>query len=330
MSAITRMRVVDFDAANPAVPLKIGTRPRPSCRPDEVLIQVHAAGVNHADVAQRDGRYPLKPGANDILGLEVAGMVVEVGGGVLRIRPGDRVCALLEGGGYAEFVAAPEVQCLQMPDGLGFAAAAALPEAFATVWLNLFEKARLQAGETVLIHGGGSGVGMAAIQLASALGSKVLCTAGTDVKCSACRDAGAWLAINYREHDFEAVLRDAFGAKVDVVLDMVGGGYFDRNMRLLARDGRMVYIAALGGSSVQLDLVQMMRKRIALFGSVLRPLSPSRKGEILTRMAATVWPLLEAGAIRPRIFRTFTFDQADAAHQLMVSHGHIGKLVLLP
>lgn len=330
MSAATGIRVVDFDVADPKAPLRIGWRPRPVCRPDEVLIEVRAAGVNHADVAQRDGRYPLKPEANDILGLEVAGVVVAVGEAVSRMRPGDRVCALLEGGGYAELVAAPAVQCLRMPEGMGFEAAAVLPEAFATVWLNVFEKAKLQPGETLLVHGGASGVGIAAIQLASALGSKVLCTAGTRAKCAACMEEGALLAVNYREHDFEEMFRAAHGGKVDVVLDMVGGDYFDRNMQLLARDGRMACIAALGGSTVSLDLVQMMRKRIALFGSVLRPLSPARKGEILARMAATVWPLLEAGTIRPRIFQTFTFEQAELAHRLLASHGHIGKLVLLP
>lgn len=319
------MWTLEYTHGDPAAPLRFGERPRPVCGPDQVLIQIRAAGMNHADISQRAGRYPLKPEFGELLGLEVAGTVVEAGRQVPDFNAGDEVCALLAGGGYAEFVAVPAAQCLPMPKGLSFVQAAALPEALATVWLNVFQKARLRAGEKLLVHGGSSGVGMAAIQLATALGAQVFTTAGSDAKCAACLEEGAALAINYKAGDFEQALA---GQRVDVVLDMVGGEYFARNMRLLAHDGRMVYIASVAGKDVALDLVLMMRRRIALFGSVLRPLDSASKGRILRDMAATAWPLLESGRIRTRIHQVFAFSQAEEAHALMRSHQHVGKLVL--
>jgi len=285
--------------------------------------------MNHADLAQRAGFYPLPPGTTDILGLEVAGEVARVGSEVRSFKEGDAVCALLVGGGYAEYAVAPDVQVLPIPQGLDFVQAAVLPEAFATVWLNVFQKASLKNGERLLVHGGSSGVGIAAIQLARALGATVLCTAGTDEKCRACEFEGATRAINYKTEDFEQVLLGG-GEKqfVDVVFDMIGGNYFPKNMKVLARGGRMVYVSALAGRRVELDLVELMRKRLALFGSVLRPLPSSEKGAILADMAATVWPLLEKRTFVPRIFETFPIDRVADAHALMGSHGHIGKLAL--
>ena len=295
----------------------------------EVLIRVRAAGLNHADLAQRAGFYPLPPGTTDILGLEVAGEIAQVGEGVDVWKEGDRVCALLVGGGYAEFAVAPAPQCLPIPQGLDFAQAAVLPEAFATVWLNVFDKAALKAGELLLVHGGSSGVGVSAIQLATALGAKVFCTAGTDDKCRTCEAQGATRAINYRTEDFEQILLGGNDKKyMDVVLDMIGGDYFSKNMKVLARDGRMVYISSLAGRKVDLDLVDMMRKRLTLFGSVLRPLPVAVKGVVLDQMAEVVWPLLERKVFAPLIHERFPFAQASQAHRLMEAHQHVGKVVL--
>lgn len=309
--------------------LHLSERPMPSPARGEVLIRVRAAGLNHADLAQRAGFYPLPPGTTDILGLEVAGEIAQVGAGVDAWKEGDRVCALLVGGGYAEFAVAPAVQCLPVPEGLDFAQAAALPEAFATVWLNVFQKASLKAGERLLVHGGSSGVGIAAIQLASALGSTVFCTAGTDDKCRTCEAQGAARAINYRTEDFEQILlQDDKKQFVDVVLDMIGGDYFPKNMKVLARGGRMVYISSLAGRKVELDLVDMMRKRLTLFGSVLRPLPAAEKGAVLKVMGDVVWPLLDRKVFTPLIHQQFAFEQAADAHRLMEAHQHVGKVVL--
>lgn len=315
-------------AGGPEV-LRIVEREAPRAGPDEILIKVHASGLNHADLAQRAGFYPLPAGVTDILGLEVAGEIAQFGENVRGWSVGDRVCALLVGGGHAEFVAVPAVQVLRMPAGLSFVQAAALPEAFATVWLNVFQKAALRPNEHLLVHGGSSGVGIAAIQLAHALGSHVVCTAGTQEKCRSCVQQGARLAINYKAEDFAQVLLEG-GEKqfVDVVFDMIGGGYFERNIRVLARGGRMVYVSALAGRKVELDLVDLMRKRLSLFGSVLRPLSPAEKGAILADMARVVWPLLEQGAFAPLIFDTFRFEDVAAAHRAMDAHVHTGKLIL--
>lgn len=322
------MKVLELVDEGPDAFLRWGKRPTPTCGPNDVLIEVCAAGLNHADLAQRAGRYRLRPGMSDILGLEVAGVVIHTGSNVSAFAAGDRVCALLPGGGYAEIACAPAVQCLRIPDGLDFAQAAALPEAFATVWLNVYQKAALRPSEALFVHGGSSGVGIAAIQLASALGSTVFTTAGSDEKCAACKEEGASVAINYRTQDFSEIVRSGSPSRVDVILDMVGGDYFSKNMDLLAHGGRMVYIASLGGKSVGLDLVTLMRKRISLFGSVLRPLDPQSKGLVLSRMSETVWPLLERRAIVPRIHARYSFDEVERAHQEMVAHKHVGKLVI--
>lgn len=320
------MRVIEHVVGDPEAPLRITRRPIPAVGPDDVLIRVRAAGVNHAELAQRAGRYPLQPGMNDVLGLEVAGTVHSVGERVESLVAGDRVCALLTGGGYAEFACAPASQVLRIPPGIDFAQAAAIPEAFATVWLNVFEKAALQPGEKLLVHGGSSGVGIAAIQLASALGATVYCTAGSEVKCAACIREGAAVAVNYKIADFLEVV--GAQGKVDVILDMVGGDYFAKNLSLLSHGGRIVYIASLGGRKVELDLVHLMRKRISLFGSVLRPLSAREKGRILRGLSANLWPLLAQRRIEPHIHERFAFEEAERAHSLMRAHAHIGKLVL--
>ncbi|WP_213957989.1 MULTISPECIES: NAD(P)H-quinone oxidoreductase [unclassified Variovorax] len=323
------MQVIEVERAGGPEVLRLAERVQPVPEPDEVLIRVRAAGMNHADLAQRAGLYPLPPGTTDILGLEVAGEVVQVGKDVVSLKEGDAVCALLAGGGYAEYVAAPAVQCLPMPSGMTFAQAAVLPEAFATVWLNVFDKASLKRGERLLVHGGSSGVGIAAIQLATAWGAEVYCTAGTDEKCRRCEEEGATRAINYRSEDFEEVLTGGSVRKhVDVVFDMIGGSYFPKNIKVLARDGRMVYVSALAGRKVELDLVDLMRKRLSLFGSVLRPLSPAAKGSVLRGMSEVVWPLLEEKRFVPVIHQQFPFDRVVDAHALMQSHGHIGKLAL--
>lgn len=323
------MQVLAVSKAGGPEVLHVLERPIPSPGPGQVLIRVRASGLNHADLAQRAGYYPLPAGTTDILGLEVAGEIAQVGAGVDAWKEGDSVCALLAGGGYAEFAVVPAVQCLRIPQGLDLIQAAVLPEAFATVWLNVFQKAKLQAGERLLVHGGSSGVGIAAIQLASALGATVFCTAGTEDKCRICEAQGAMRAINYRREDFEQLLLEGDGKQfIDVVLDMIGGDYFAKNMKVLARDGRMVYISSLAGRKVELDLVDLMRKRVTLFGSVLRPLPSTEKGAVLAAMADVVWPLLERKVFTPLIHQQFGFEQAADAHRLMEAHGHVGKLVL--
>ena len=296
---------------------------------DEVLIRVMVTGVNRPDVAQREGSYPPPPGASPILGLECAGEVVAVGAGVTRYRVGDRVCALTNGGAYAEYCAAPEAQTLPWPKGYDALHAAALPETYFTVWANLFGHGRLAAGETVLIHGGTSGIGVTAIQLAKAFGARVITTAGSAAKCAACLELGADAAIDYRTQDFaEEVKRLTDGKGVDVILDMVGADYFARNLKSLARDGRLVIIAFLGGFKTEADLRPIMVKRLTVTGSTMRPRTTAEKGEIAAALAAKVWPLLEAGKAGPRIFQTFPLTEAVAAHRLMESSAHIGKIML--
>jgi len=312
------------------------TRPRPVPGRGELLIRVAAAGVNRPDILQRQGNYAPPPGASDLPGLEVAGEVVALGPEDpdvpaelgWRFAVGDRVTALLAGGGYAEYAAAPVVQCLPVPGDLGWIEAAALPETFFTVWTNLFQRGRLQAGETVLIHGGSSGIGTTAIQLASAFGATVFATAGSDEKCRACESLGAARAINYRSEDFAAVIRERSSKGVDVVLDMVGGSYFAKNLDLLKTEGRIVHIAALQGGKVELEIGRMMQKRATITGSTLRPRSPVEKGRIAAELREKVWPLLAAGTIGPVISRTFPLAEAAAAHALMESSAHIGKIVL--
>ena len=296
---------------------------------DEVLIRVMVTGVNRPDVAQREGSYPPPPGASPIIGLECAGEVVAVGAAVKHYQVGDRVCALTNGGAYAEYCAAPEAQTLPWPKGYGSLQAAALPETYFTVWANLFGHGRLAAGETVLIHGGTSGIGVTAIQLAKAFGARVFATAGNAAKCAACLELGADAAIDYRAQDFaEEVKRLTDGKGVDVVLDMVGADYFARNLKSLARDGRLVIIAFLGGFKTEADLRPIMVKRLTVTGSTMRPRSTAEKGEIAAALAAKVWPMLEAGKAGPRIFQTFPLTEAAAAHRLMESSAHIGKIML--
>jgi len=295
----------------------------------EVLIRVAAAGINRPDVMQRKGSYPPPPGASDLPGLEVAGTVEHVGAGVTEWRGGDAVCALLAGGGYAEYCVAPAAQCLPVPKGLSAVEAAALPETYFTVWTNVFDRGRLQPGETALVHGGTSGIGTTAIQLATAFGSHVLATAGSDEKCRACERLGAERAINYRTEDYvEAVKRLTGGRGVDLILDIIGAPYLDRNLRALAIDGRLVQIGVMGGSETQIDLRRILARRLTLTGSTLRPRSVEEKGAIAADLLREVWPLLEAGRVRPVIYKTLALRDAAEAHRLMESSEHIGKVVL--
>jgi NADPH:quinone reductase len=323
------MRFVGLSHAGPpeVLHIEIGPTPRPSS--GEVLVRVAAAGVNRPDVLQRQGSYPPPPGASPILGLDIAGVVTEVGDRVTRWRVGDRVCGLVAGGGYAEWCVAPADQCLPVPNGFSMVEAAALPETFFTVWTNLFRRGHLTPGEVVLVHGGSSGIGTTAIQLARAFGARVFTTAGSDEKCAACRELGAELAINYHDADFVAAARDATaGRGVDVILDMVGGPYLARNLATLATDGRLVQISFVFGSRVEVDLRIVMTKRLTITGSTLRPRSVAEKGAIARELEEQVWPLLTRRAVRPVVFRTFPLADAAAAHTLLETGTHIGKLVL--
>ncbi|MSP43421.1 MAG: NAD(P)H-quinone oxidoreductase [Alphaproteobacteria bacterium] len=303
--------------------------PTPAAGVGEVLIEVAAAGVNRPDVMQRQGFYPPPPGAPDTPGLELAGAIVQIGSGVTGWSVGDKVCALVAGGGYAQYCVAPAVQCLPVPDGMGMVAAAALPETFFTVWTNLFDGAKMQAGETVLVHGGSSGIGTAAIQIARAFGARVFATAGSSEKCAACVNLGAERAINYRTEDFvEIAMEMTAGAGVNIVLDMVGGDYVARNLNCLAQGGRHVSIAFLQGSKVTINLLPVLQKRLVMTGSGLRPRSVAEKGVIASALREHVWPLLSAGKIRSVIDSTYRLEDATAAHARMESSAHIGKLVL--
>jgi putative PIG3 family NAD(P)H quinone oxidoreductase len=305
-------------------------RPAPLPAAGEVLIKVAAAGVNRPDVFQRLGRYPPPPGVTDIPGLEVSGIITEVASGAGSFRVGDAVCALVAGGGYAEYCAAPAPQCLPAPRGLELIDAAAIPETFFTVWTNVFERGRLQAGESILVHGGSSGIGTAAIQLARSFGARVFATAGTAVKCAACERLGAERCINYREADFVAVVREqTAGRGVDVVLDMIGGAYFARNVDVLAPEGRLVEIATLQGAKAELNIQTIMQRRLTITGSTLRARPIADKGAIAEAVHRHVWPLLESGAVKPIVYATFPLRDASAAHRVMESSAHIGKLVLI-
>jgi NADPH2:quinone reductase len=323
------MRAIEITQPGAPDVLKPGTRPTPKPADTEVLIKVSAAGVNRPDVAQRQGRYPPPPGASDIPGLEVAGTIVELGRSVSQWKPGDAVCALVSGGGYAEYCVAPAVQCLPIPRGLSPAEAASLPETFFTVWVNVFERARLAAGETLLVQGGSSGIGVTAIQIAKALGHKVFATAGSPEKCAACERLGADRAINYKTEDFvEVVIRETGGRGVDVILDMVGGDYVARELKCLAEEGRLTLIASLGGSKGTLFIPELTRKRLTITGSTLRPRPAEFKGAIARSLRDRVWPLIESGRIKPVVHATFPLDDAAKAHALMESSAHIGKIVL--
>ena len=305
-------------------------RADPAPGASEVLIAVAAAGVNRPDVMQRRGQYPPPKGASDIPGLEVAGTVAAVGDGVADWRIGDRVCALVAGGGYATLCVAPSAQCLPVPASLDFIAAAAVPETYFTVWTNVFDRGRLQPGESVLFHGGSSGIGTTAIQLAAARGARVFATAGSDEKCRACERLGAERAINYRTEDFAAVLKDVTGGRgVDVVLDIVGGDYLARNIAVLAVDGRLVEIGLMGRTmSATIDLGVILRRRLTITGSTLRARGVEEKGAIAAALRREVWPLLEDGRVKPVVYRTFPLTKASAAHSLMESSEHTGKIVL--
>lgn len=322
------MTVVEIMAPGGPEVLRPARRPIPQPGPGEVLVRVAAAGVNRPDVMQRQGLYPPPPGASDIPGLEVAGTVAAIGEGVEVPRIGAEVCALVTGGGYAEYCLAAAPLCLPWPAGLDAVQAASLPETFFTVWTNLVDRARLQAGESLLVHGGGSGIGIAAIQVARALGAKVFVTAGSAEKCRACEALGA-IAINYREQDFvEAMQAHTDGQGVDVILDMVGGDYLQRNLSCLAPDGRLLQIAVQNGPKTTINLLPIMLKRLTLTGSTLRPRPVAEKAAIAAALREHAWPLLESGRIKPIVHATVPLQQAAEAHRLMESGAHIGKIVL--
>jgi NADPH2:quinone reductase len=305
-------------------------RPDPVPGSGEVLIRVAAAGVNRPDVLQRRGAYPPPPGASEIPGLEVAGTIASVGDGVSGLRIGDAVCALVSGGGYATMCVAPAPQCLPVPASLDLVAAAAIPETFFTVWTNVFDRGRLRAGETALFHGGTSGIGTTAIQMARARGATVFATAGSDEKCRACEALGARHAINYRSHDYVAAIKELTdGRGVDLILDIMGGSYLARNLAALATDGRLVQIGLMEGETGSVDLRRVLARRLTLTGSTLRPRSIAEKGQIAVALEREVWPLLASGVVKPVIYKTFPLQDAAAAHQLMESSEHIGKLVLI-
>lgn len=323
------MRCVEIASFGPPEGMRVVERPDPAPAEGEVLIDVHAAGVNRPDVIQRYGKYPPPPGASDIPGLEVAGTVRAVGEGVRRWREGDAVCALVSGGGYADRCVAPEEQCLPIPAGFSMIKAAAIPETFFTVWTNVFQRGRLAAGEWLLVHGGTSGIGTTAIQLATARGARVAATAGSDEKCEACRRLGATHAWNYRTTEWVQAIREATdGRGADVVLDMVGGDYTARNLDALAQEGRLVQIAFLKSPRVELDLSQVMRRRLWITGSTLRPRTPAEKGAIARELEALVWPLLEQRRVAPVIDTVFPLAGVADAHRRMEAGAHVGKLVL--
>jgi NADPH2:quinone reductase len=303
-------------------------RPEPGA--GEILVKVTAAGVNRPDVLQRQGGYPPPPGAPATPGLEIAGEVVAVGPATKRYRVGDKVCALVPGGGYAEYCLAAEDNALSIPAGLSLVEAAGLPETFFTVWTNVFDRAGLKAGETFLVHGGSSGIGTTAIMLAKAFGATVIATAGSPEKCAACVALGASLAVDYRKEDFVKAVKDATGGKgADVILDMVGGDYIPRNLSAAAMHGRIVSIAFLRGSKAEVDFLPMMLKRLTLTGSTLRPRSVAEKAQIARSLEERVWPLIAAGQIKPQIYKTFPLAEAAQAHALMESSAHVGKIVLV-
>ena len=323
------MTCIEISAPGAPEVLKPGTRPLPVAGPGEVLVRVAAAGVNRPDIMQRQGMYSPPPGVSAIPGLEIAGTVAALGPDVSGWKVGDTLCALVAGGGYAEYCAAPAPQCLPFPKGLDAVAAASLPETFFTVWTNVFGRARLEPGETLLVHGGSSGIGTAAIQMASRLGARVMATAGSAEKCAACVDLGAERAVNYRNEDFvEAAKAFSDGQGVDVILDMVGGDYVARNIAALARGGRIASIAFLQGSKVELDLMPLLMKHLTITASTLRPQTIEQKGKIASALQERIWPLIEAGDIKPVIDSTFPLADAADAHRLMESSRHIGKIML--
>ena len=322
------MKAIEVSSFGGPEVLQLVERPRPELGGGEVLVRVEAAGVNRPDSMQRQGKYPPPPGTTDIPGLEVAGTIADANGSS-RWVAGDRVCALVAGGGYAEFCSVPEPQCLPVPHGLSSVEAAAVPETFFTVWTNLFERAKLQRGETVLIHGGTSGIGTTAIQLARAFGARAIATAGSDEKCRACLNIGAADAINYRTEDFVERSRELTGgAGVNVVLDIIGGEYVARNLDALAMEGRLVQIGLQGGAKAQVNFVHVLQKRLTITGSTLRARTPDEKGRIARSLEQHVWPLLATGIVRPIIHATFALAAAADAHRVLDASTHIGKIVL--
>ncbi|BDT60093.1 oxidoreductase [Massilia varians] len=323
------MRAIEITQPGKPDVLQLCERPVPVPKAGEVLIKVHAAGINRPDVLQRLGKYPVPPGASDLPGLEVAGEIVDGDYAAAGFAKGDLVCALVQGGGYAEYCTAPLEQCLPVPQGLSLLAAASLPETFFTVWSNVFDRARLAPGESLLVQGGTSGIGVTAIQLATALGHRVFATAGSDEKCRACEQLGAERGINYRSEDFAQVVKELTGGKgVDVILDMVAGDYIPREIDCLADDGRIALIALLGGAKAEIDLGQVLRRRLCITGSTLRPRPVAFKAAIARSLRERVWPLFEQGKLKPVIYRSFPLAQAAEAHALMESSTHVGKIVL--
>lgn len=310
--------------------LQLAERPVPECAPTEVLVKVHAAGINRPDVYQRKGNYPPPHGAPvDIPGLEIAGVIEKVGTDVTRWKVGDKVCALVMGGGYAEYCNVPEDQCLPVPENLTFEEAASLPETFFTVWSNVFDRGQLKGDETLLVHGGSSGIGVTAIQMATALGHKVYVTAGSDEKCRLCEAIGAIKAINYKTESFPDVIKQLTNGKgVDVILDMIGGDYTPGNLASLADEGRLVLINAMNGKDGQVDLSVVMRKRLNITGSMLRSRDVVFKAAIARSLEKNIWPLLASGKIKPIVYKVFPAENAADAHRLMESSEHIGKIVI--
>jgi NADPH2:quinone reductase len=321
--------IIITQAGSPEV-LQIADRLKPAIADNEVLVKVMAAGVNRPDVAQRKGNYPPPAGApKDIPGLEIAGFITETGSNVQRWKVGDKVCALVIGGGYAEFCNVPEGQCLPVPENLSFAEAASLPETFFTIWSNVFDRAKLQPGESLLVHGGSSGIGVAAIQMATALRSTVYVTAGSEEKCIFCEQLGAAKAINYKTENFsEAILQLTNNKGVNVILDMIGGDYTPLNIKCLADDGRLVMINSMNGKDVQIDLAAVMRKRVNITGSMLRSRNTVFKSAIAKNLEEHIWPLLASGKIKPIIYKIFAANEASKAHELMESSKHMGKITL--
>jgi NADPH2:quinone reductase len=329
MTLPSKMHAVEIAKPGGPEALVPTERPLPTPKPNEILVKVAAAGVNRPDILQRQGLYAVPPDASDLPGLEIAGEVVACGAKASRWKVGDKVCALAHGGGYAEYCVVPEVQALPVPTGLSVVEAASLPETFFTVWSNVYDRGRLKAGETLLVHGGSSGIGVTAIQIARAMGNRVLATAGSDDKCAACVRLGADKAINYRTQDFLAEVQAATDGKgVNVILDMVGGDYVPKELKCLADEGRLVFIAFLRGPKTELDINEVMRRRLTLTGSTLRPRPVEFKGAVAASLREHVWPLIESGKIKPVIFKTFPLAQASEAHKLMESSQHIGKIVL--
>jgi NADPH2:quinone reductase len=323
------MRAIEITKPGAPDVLQLCERPIPAPKAGEILIKVHAAGINRPDVLQRTGNYPVPPGASDLPGLEVAGEVVDGDFAGSSFQKGDMVCALVQGGGYAEYCAAPVEQALPIPKGLSPVEAASLPETYFTVWSNVFDRGRLSGNETLLVQGGTSGIGVTAIQLATALGHRVFATAGSDDKCRACESLGAERAINYRTEDFTEVVKSATGGKgADVILDMVAGDYLPREINCLADDGRLIIIALLGGAKSTVDLSQVLRRRLTITGSTLRPRPVAFKAAIAAKLREHVWPLFESGKIKPVIYQTFPLEQAAQAHALMETNTHTGKIML--